>query len=167
MTMMPKAGQIETHLREHYGDGAVYETRRVIPEMATHFQLTREELAETDGSHLRFEHKVHSALARHRTLKLLERPERGSFKYLPEKLASFQPRHHPPRAPMTANSSSDLCPEALKLRISGPLAQRLALARVASLGATWEDTALTLLEAGFQAKSSEIRRFLESTMGGR
>jgi hypothetical protein len=82
----------------------VYETRRVIPEMAAHFQLTRADLAETDGSHLRFEHKVHSALARHRTLKLLVRQQRGSFKYLPEKLASFQPGHHPPRAPETADS---------------------------------------------------------------
>jgi hypothetical protein len=105
MVMIPRAREIETHLRDRYGDGAVYETRRVIPEMAAHFQLTREELAETDGSHLRFEHKVHTALARHCKLKLLVRPERGSFKYLPEKLASFEPRHHPPRAPKAANSS--------------------------------------------------------------
>jgi hypothetical protein len=95
--MMPKAGEIETRLREHYGDGAAYQTRRVIPELATHFQLTPHDLAEWDGSHPRFEHKVHSALARHSRLKLLVRPERGSFRYVPEKLAEYEPHHHPPR----------------------------------------------------------------------
>jgi restriction endonuclease Mrr len=95
--MIPRAGEIETRLREHYGDGAVYETRRVIKELAAHFQLTPHDLAEWDGSHLRFEHKVHSALARHCRLELLGRPERGSFCYVPVKLAKYEPHHHPAR----------------------------------------------------------------------
>ncbi len=95
--MMPKAGEIETRLRERFGDGAVYDTRHVIEELARDFQLSAEELAETDGSHPRFEHKVHTALARHCKLKVLVRPARGSFRYVPEKLDNFKPRHHPPR----------------------------------------------------------------------
>jgi hypothetical protein len=82
-------------LREHYGDGAVYETRRVIPELAAYFNLTPQDLAESDGSHPRFWHKVHSALSRHRRFELLVRPERGSFRYVPENLAGYEPNHHP------------------------------------------------------------------------
>lgn len=95
--MMPSAGEIETRLREKYGDGGVYQVRHVIQELAAHFHLTPQELAETDGSHPRFEHKVHSALARHRTLKLLDRSGWGKFRYMPEKLAEYEPRHHPRR----------------------------------------------------------------------
>jgi restriction endonuclease Mrr len=102
--MIPKAGEIETQLREQYGDGTVYEVRRVIDELADHFQLSPQELAESDGSHLRFEHKVHSALARHCKLKLLVRSGRGSFRYVPEKLAEYEPHHHPPRPQQTSQS---------------------------------------------------------------
>jgi hypothetical protein len=102
--MMPRAGEIETRLRERYGDGVVYETRQVIPQLAAHFHLSPDELAESDGSHPRFEHKVHSALARHCKLGLLVREGRGSFRYLPEKLAGHEPRHHPPRAGKTPPS---------------------------------------------------------------
>jgi hypothetical protein len=96
--MIPKAGEIETRLRDHCGDGAVYEVKRIIHDLAVHFKLTKEDLAETDGSHLRFEHKVHSALARHKRLGLLARAEWGSFRYLPENLSKYKPRHHLPRA---------------------------------------------------------------------
>jgi hypothetical protein len=96
--MIPRAADIETRLREHYGDGVVYHTRQVTQELAAHFKLTPRELAESDGSHPRFAHKVHSALGRHRSLGLLVRQKRGSFRYVPEKLAEYEPHHHPPRA---------------------------------------------------------------------
>ncbi len=71
--MIPRAADIETRLLELFGDGAVYHTRQVTQELADHFKLTPHELAESDGSHPRFAHKVHSALAKHRSRGLLVR----------------------------------------------------------------------------------------------
>ena len=99
--MMPSAGEIETQLRESYGDGAPHETRSVVEELAAHFHLTPQELTETDGSHPRFEHKVHTALTRHGKLALLVRPKRGWFRYIPQKLARYKPNHRPRRTPPT------------------------------------------------------------------
>ncbi|MBY0513562.1 MAG: winged helix-turn-helix domain-containing protein [Gemmataceae bacterium] len=109
--MIPEAGRIETRLREHYGDGEWYETGQVVTQLATYFKLTPEELAERDGFHFRFQHKVHSALANHKKLGLLERGERGSFRYRPNKLAAYVPRHHTPRLareqPSPQNTASE------------------------------------------------------------
>ena len=115
--MIPRAADIETQLREHYGDGAVYYTRQVTRDLAAHFKLTPQELAESDGSHPRFAHKVHSALARHHSLGLLVRLKRGSFRYRPEKLAEYEPHHHPPRVHKTGNShQQETVAEAIRRR---------------------------------------------------
>lgn len=102
--MIPHASQIEDQLRQRYGDGTEFQTQAVIRELAAHFRLTPEDLEERDGSHPRFEHKVHSALARHRKLELLERPRWGWFRYMPEKLAEYTPRRH--RSPKAATIST-------------------------------------------------------------
>jgi restriction endonuclease Mrr len=101
--MIPRAAEIETRLLEHCGNGLVHYTRQVIQKLADHFKLTPHDLAESDGLHLRFAHKVHSALARHRRLGLLVRLKRGSFRYMREKVANYE-HHHSPRVPKVGKS---------------------------------------------------------------
>jgi restriction endonuclease Mrr len=102
-SMIPRTADIETQLREQYGDGAIHQIKQVIEELAVHFKLTPDELAESDGSHRRFPHKVHTATAHHSGLGLLVRLKRGYFRYDPEKLAEYKPRHHPPRVHKPGN----------------------------------------------------------------
>ena len=93
--MIPNAAEIESRLLEHFADGRVYETAEAIKTLADQFKLTAAELEESDGSHPRFLHKVHSALSRHFRLKLLERPTRARFRYFPDKVAIYEPRYRP------------------------------------------------------------------------
>jgi hypothetical protein len=95
LPMIPNAAQIESLLLERFADGAEHETTDTIKELARNFQLTPSELKETDGSHPRFLHKVHSALSRHFRLKLLQRPARGRFRYFPDKVSRYEPRYRP------------------------------------------------------------------------
>src|SRR6478609_4766263 len=97
LKMIPNAGEIAKAMVEHFGDGAVHEPLAVIDELAGHFRLSPKELEETDGSHPRFYHKVHSVLAQHLKKGLLIRPARGKFQYLPDKLAKHEPRRHGPK----------------------------------------------------------------------
>jgi hypothetical protein len=97
LQMIPSAGEIAKAMIERFGDGAVHEPQSVIDELAGHFRLSPEDLEETDGSHPRFYHKIHSVLAQHLKKGLLIRPARGQFRYMPNELAKHQPRRHGPK----------------------------------------------------------------------
>jgi hypothetical protein len=55
--------------------------------------------------------------------------------------------------------------EEIRLRLTPELRQRLQLAYLAKIGRTIEDTAIALLESGFDSKREEIRLFLNTTVG--
>ena len=75
-----------------------------------------------------------------------------------------------PRAPRAdpAPSASSNPPSVeelhLRLRIGPKLARRFRLAHLAGLGSTLEDTAVTLLEKGFDAEKGRVRQALDAAV---
>jgi hypothetical protein len=55
--------------------------------------------------------------------------------------------------------------EELRLHLSPEMRRRLSLAHLAKVAPTLEETAVVLLERGFEAEKNRIREFLNSTVG--
>lgn len=70
-----------------------------------------------------------------------------------------QPRH--PRREGSASSVPASLDQNLQLRITPTLAQRLHLAQMVGIGSSREETAIALLERGFESEKERIRQFVE------
>ena len=61
-----------------------------------------------------------------------------------------------------AESQRPIAAEELRLRLTADLSKRLQLAQLAKVGTTREETAIALIERGFEVERARIREFLDA-----
>lgn len=66
------------------------------------------------------------------------------------------------KGPNAAASGDHIVHEEMRIRISPELQQRLRLAHLARIGETLEQTAVALIEAGFESEKTRIKAFLHT-----
>ena len=114
-----------------------------------------------DADAIRSRIKHHSAPGAHALIDQFFRGDRSVPAITPVTVAGSQDDRNDPAGAAPPRGDS----EELHLRLSPEMRRRLSLAHLAKVAPTLEETAVVLLERGFEAERGRIREFLNRTVG--